>query len=179
VASPSRRRLPERVAAVVAYEPPYGRWPTSGRGAPSPVARATAAAAATGGPPPPARIHARGRTGAWHAMPERTRIFLEGEAEARGGRRHGDLIVRAGGHRCPVAIRTGAASEPFYAPLADALAARIPGARRAELAGLRHTAPITDPAPIAVACRAALDLALGVAADGRRSTLPPLQESPA
>ncbi len=49
-----------------------------------------------------------------------------------------------------------AASEPFYAPIADALAARIPGARRAELPALRHTAPITDPGAIADAVRAAL-----------------------
>ena len=36
----------------------------------------------------------------------------------------------APGSSRPVAILTGGASEPFYAPIADALAARIPGARR-------------------------------------------------
>jgi o-succinylbenzoate---CoA ligase len=184
VAIEAAARLPERVAAVVAYEPPYGPLADqrTRRGF-ALVARATAAAAATGGPPAAARAFMRGVAGpgAWDAMPERTRTFLEGE----GGGAVADAAM-AGlepsgleGIACPVTILTGSASEPFYAPLADALAARIPGARRAELAGLRHTAPITDPAPIAAAFRAALDFALDFAPDGRRSTAPHLQESPA
>ena len=184
VAIEAAARLPERVAAVVAYEPPYGPLADERtRRAFALVARATAAAAATGGPPAAARTFMRGVAGpgAWDAMPERTRAFLEGE----GGGAVADAAM-AGlepsgleGIACPVTILTGSASEPFYAPLADALAARIPGARRAELAGLRHTAPITDPAPIAAAFRAALDLAPDLAIDGRRSTAPHLQESPA
>jgi pimeloyl-ACP methyl ester carboxylesterase len=71
---------------------------------------------------------------------------------------------RLGRIACPVTILTGAASEPFYAPIADALAARIPGARRVDLPGLRHTAPITEPPAVAVAVRAALG---GPAALGR------------
>jgi pimeloyl-ACP methyl ester carboxylesterase len=58
--------------------------------------------------------------------------------------------------RCPVTILTGAASEPFYAPIAGTLALRIPGGRSAQLPGLRHTAPITDAALIADAVRDAL-----------------------
>jgi pimeloyl-ACP methyl ester carboxylesterase len=57
-----------------------------------------------------------------------------------------------------VAIVTGGASEPFYAPLADTLAARIPGARRLELEGARHASPITDPAPLAAMIRSFLEL---------------------
>jgi pimeloyl-ACP methyl ester carboxylesterase len=57
---------------------------------------------------------------------------------------------------CPVTILGGGGSEPFYAPLADALAARIPGARRRILDGLRHTAPITDAPAVAAAVREAL-----------------------
>jgi pimeloyl-ACP methyl ester carboxylesterase len=52
---------------------------------------------------------------------------------------------------------TGGASEPFYAPLADALAERIPGARRGTLEGLTHTSPITQPGAVAPAVRAALE----------------------
>ena len=64
-----------------------------------------------------------------------------------------DVLARIA---CPVSIIAGSASEPFYAPIADALAATIPGARRGELPGLRHAAPITDPGPVAAAVRAAL-----------------------
>jgi pimeloyl-ACP methyl ester carboxylesterase len=60
------------------------------------------------------------------------------------------------GIACPITILTGGASEPFYAPIADALAARIAGARRFDLPGLRHTAPITEPYAVAAAVRAAL-----------------------
>jgi len=160
-------RLPERVAAVVAYEPPYGPLaaPRAHR-AFALVARATADAAATGGPPAAARAFMRGVAGrrAWDALPERTRAFLEAE----GGGAVADAAMRgldpAGLARiaCPVTILTGTASEPYYAPIADALAARIEGARRVELAGLRHTAPITDPGPVAAAVRDAL-AARGVA----------------
>jgi pimeloyl-ACP methyl ester carboxylesterase len=58
-----------------------------------------------------------------------------------------------------VTILTGESSELFYAPFADALAARIPGARRVGLGGLRHTGPVTDPAVVAAAVREALALA--------------------
>ena len=57
----------------------------------------------------------------------------------------------------PVAILTGGASEPFYAPIADALAARIPGARRDTLDGLTHPSPITQPGIVAAAVRACLE----------------------
>ncbi len=57
----------------------------------------------------------------------------------------------------PVTILTGTASEPFYAPLADTLAARIPGARRADVDGASHTTPITGPARVAAAIRPLLE----------------------
>jgi len=50
-----------------------------------------------------------------------------------------------------VTILTGTASEPFYAPIARAVVERIPGARLVVFDGLRHTAPITDPEPVAAA----------------------------
>jgi pimeloyl-ACP methyl ester carboxylesterase len=46
-------------------------------------------------------------------------------------------------------LATGGASDDFYAPIADALADVIPDSRRVVLPGLRHVAPVTDPAPIA------------------------------
>jgi pimeloyl-ACP methyl ester carboxylesterase len=49
----------------------------------------------------------------------------------------------------PVVIGTGAESEAAYAPIADALVRRIPGARVESLTGLRHAAPIVAPTAIA------------------------------
>ncbi len=161
VALEAAARLPERVAAVVAYEPPYG--PLAGvrtRRAFDRVAQATRDAMALGGAPAAARAFMRGIAGpgAWEALPERTRAFLEDEgggavadAEMQGLDPDGLAAIAR-----PVTILTGGASEPFYAPIADALAARIPGARRRELPGLRHTAPISEPVPIAAALREAL-----------------------
>jgi pimeloyl-ACP methyl ester carboxylesterase len=91
-------------------------------------------------------------------MSERTRAFLEAE----GGGALADVAMSGleptglGSVACPVTILTGTASEPFYRPLADALAARIPGSSRVDLPGLRHTAPITDAPVLAAAVRAAL-----------------------
>lgn len=161
VALEAAARLPERVAAVVAYEPPYGPL------APAPVrpffdvaARETLDALARDGRAGAARafLERAAGLGAWDAMPGRTRAFLSSE----GGGAVADAGMAGlepdglGAIACPVTVLTGAASEPFYVPIADALAARIPGARRAELPALRHTAPITDPGAIADAVRAAL-----------------------
>jgi pimeloyl-ACP methyl ester carboxylesterase len=55
-----------------------------------------------------------------------------------------------------VTILTGDASEPFYGPIADALAAWIPGARQTHLPGMGHASPITESGPVADAIRAAL-----------------------
>jgi len=189
VALEAAARLPERVAAVVAYEPPYGPLANARmRRAFELVARATAEAAASGGPPAAARAFMRGVAGrgAWDALPERTRVSLETE----GGGALADAAMSGldpeGLARivCPVTILTGSASEPFYAPIAGALEARIPGARHVKLAGLRHTAPIIDPAPIAAAVRAALGLPIAVVpgpAPGLAAAppAPRVQESPA
>ncbi|HEX6869367.1 MAG TPA: hypothetical protein VF119_11210, partial [Candidatus Limnocylindrales bacterium] len=56
----------------------------------------------------------------------------------------------------PVTILTGDASEPFYRPIADALAGRIHGAERDHVPGMAHASPITEPEPIAAAIRASL-----------------------
>jgi O-succinylbenzoic acid--CoA ligase len=161
VALEAAARLADRVVAVVAYEPPYGPVAdVQTRRAFARVARETAAAAAAGGPPAAARAFMQGvaARGSWEALPGRTRAFLEDE----GGGAVADAAMEGlqpdglAGIACPVTVVTGGDSEPFYAPIADALAVRIPGARRVILAGLRHTAPITDPGPIASAARAAI-----------------------
>ena len=61
---------------------------------------------------------------------------------------------------CPVLIATGAASDPFYLPIADALATRL-GDRvtRVHVPDLRHPAPITDPAIVAELALRLLDVA--------------------
>jgi o-succinylbenzoate---CoA ligase len=154
-------RHPDRVAAVVAYEPPYGPLADDAtRAAFEMLALATADAHRTGGPAAAAETFLRAVAGdaAWDHLSERGRAFLAREGDgavvdaALTGARPEDLP----GITAPVAILTGGASEPIYAPIADALARRIPGARGVTLDGLGHAAPITQPAPVAVAVRGAL-----------------------
>lgn len=161
VALEAAARLPGRVMAVVAFEPPYGPLGDERlRRAFGLVAERTERAAANGGRPAAARAFMTGigGPGAWAALPARTRPFLEDE----GGGAVADAAMTGlapdglAGIDLPVTILSGGASEPFYAPLADAVAARIPGARRVDLPGLRHAAPITDPVEVAAAVRRAL-----------------------
>lgn len=151
-------RRPERVQAVVAYEPPYGAvadaetlaWFRA-------LAADTARAYEDRGPSAAAETFLRAVAGdaAWDRLPDRARAHLEREgtgayADAGLSGLDPDGLARI---VAPVAILTGAASEPFYAPIADELARRIPGARRATLDGASHTAPITEPVPVAAAVR--------------------------
>jgi len=161
VALEAAARLPERVAAVVAWEPPYAPLAEAAvRPFFDVVARETADALASDGRAGAARafLERVAGPGTWEALPARARGFLASEG--------GGAVADAGmtglepdglpAITCPVTILTGDASDPFYAPLADALAVRIPGARRVQLPGLRHTAPITDPDAVAAAVRAAV-----------------------
>lgn len=155
-------RHPDRVRAVVAYEPPYGlladeegvRWFHR-------VAADTASAHAARGPAAAAETFLRAVAGdaAWDRLPARARSFLEGEgdgalADAGPTGLDPDGLARI---EAPVTILTGGASDAFYEPLADALADRIRGARRSTLGGLTHTSPITQPGAVAPAVRAALE----------------------
>jgi pimeloyl-ACP methyl ester carboxylesterase len=161
VALEAAARLPDRVAAVVAYEPPYAPLADPAvRPYFAIVARETRDALERDGRAGAARafLERVAGPGTWDAMPERARAFLAAEgggavADAAMAGLDPDGLARI---RCPVTILTGAASEPFYAPIADRLATRITDARRVELPGLRHTAPITDATRIAHAVRAAL-----------------------
>ena len=154
-------RHPARVGAVVAYEPPYG--PVAGaatRRAFLDLAAAVEHAHQTGGAPAAAETFLRAVAGddAWDRLPARARMFLESQGDGAladagltGLDPDGLTAIAA-----PVTILTGGASEPFYSPIADALARRIPGATRGTLDGLAHPSPITTPSPVAAAVRAAL-----------------------
>ena len=155
-------RHPERVRAVVAYEPPYGAvadpdtlaWFRR-------LAADTARAHAARGPAGAAETFLRAVAGdeAWERLPARARRFLEAEGDGAlvdaglTGLDVDDLVHVV----CPVTILTGAASDAFYIPIADALARRIPGARRATLDDLTHTSPITQPGLVADAMLGALE----------------------
>jgi O-succinylbenzoic acid--CoA ligase len=156
-------RRPGRVGAVVAYEPPYGlvadpetlAWFQR-------VADDTAREHGDRGPAAAAETFLRAVAGdaAWDRLTPRARGFLEGEGDgalADSGLTglDPDGLARIA---APVSILGGSLSEPFYAPIADALAARIPGARRVTLDGLMHTSPITQPGVVAAAVRACLEL---------------------
>jgi pimeloyl-ACP methyl ester carboxylesterase len=175
-------RLPDRVAAVVAYEPPYGPVaPPDLRAAFATVARATGDAFAAGGPASAAEtfVDGIGGPGAWAGLPERTRTYLarEGAGALADAGLTGFQPDGLGRISCPVTILLGSASEPFYRPIADALAAKVAGTRLVELAGLRHTAPITEPVVVAAAIRRALSEA-GLLPLAMASPLPAMAAGP-
>ena len=151
-------RHPERVLALVAWEPPYGPLADEAtRTRFATLAAATAEAHRTGGPAAAAETFLRAVAGdaAWDRLPERARAFLarEGDGALTDSALVGldpDGLARI---TAPTTVLTGSASEPFYAPIADGLAARIPGARREALDGLAHPAPITDAVRFADAVR--------------------------
>jgi pimeloyl-ACP methyl ester carboxylesterase len=147
-------RYPDRIAAVLAWEPPY--LPVAdevARAALDAVADRVAEAYAEGGSEAAARTFLGIVAGpaAWDRLHPRQRAAI-----AEGGRGaladvsmeglEPDGLARI---VAPTVLATGSASEPFYAPIADALADRIGPATRIDLDGLRHPAPITDPARIA------------------------------
>jgi o-succinylbenzoate---CoA ligase len=158
-------RRTDRIDAVVAYEPPYGLVGDRTRRAWfRRVARDTQRAFDAGGGPAAAETFLRHVAGdeAWDRLPARARTYLE--REGTGALADAGLTgldpSGLGRIAVPVTLITGDASQPFYAPIADELARRIPGAVRAHLPGASHTTPITDPAPVAAAAVAALDAAI-------------------
>lgn len=162
-------RRPARALAVVAWEPPYGPLadaPT--RAAFEAVAGEVVRAHREGGPAAAAETFLRGVAGdaAWDRLSPRSRAFLarEGDGALADGTLAGLEPDGLGGIRAPVTVLTGGASDPFYVPIADALAGRIDGCRRGTLDGLAHPAPIVQPTIVAVAIREALAAASLVAA---------------
>ena len=156
VALEAAARLPGRVCAVIAWEPPFGPLADAEtRAGFATLATATGRAYMAGGAAAAAATFLDGVAGdgAWQALPDRARAFIAAQGDgayvdaALGGLDPGGLsrIV------APVTILTGTASESFYGPIARAVVERIPGARLVVLDGLRHTAPITAPEPVAAA----------------------------
>jgi len=155
-------RHPDRVASVTAYEPPYGAVATSAMGVVFPdVTDRLADAYTEGGPARAAETFLRAVAGddAWDRLSGRTRAYLESEGVSAlaDGVLLGldpDGLARIS---VPTLLLTGGASDPFYAPVADELARRIPGTLRATLDGLAHTGPIVRPNRVAEAVRALLE----------------------
>ena len=155
-------RHPARVASVTAYEPPYGAVASEAMDVAFPdVTVRLAAAYAEGGPARAAETFLRAVAGdeAWDRLPDRSRAFLE--AEGVSALADGTLLgldpVGLARVTAPTLLLTGGASDPFYAPVADELARRIPDTLRATLDGLAHTGPIVRPNRVAEAVRALLE----------------------
>ncbi len=163
VALEAAARRPDRVASVAAYEPPYGALVTPGMGVDFPDGSGLEAAYARGGPPAAAEAFMRMVAGddAWDGLSDRSRSFLEAEgAQAvADGLLAGLNPAALSGISAPVLLLTGDASDAFYAPLADELARRIPGALRVTLDGLAHPGPIVRPGRVAEAVRDFLESA--------------------
>ena len=162
-------RHPTRVSAVVAYEPPYGPVADQAtREMFGTLAAATVKAHRTAGPAAAAETFLRAVAGpdAWDRLPPRTRaaVAREGDGAAADAALVGARPDELDRITAPVTILTGSASDPFYAQIADAVVARIPGARRAILDGLSHVSPITQPAIVGGAVRSAL-AAAGIVID--------------
>jgi O-succinylbenzoic acid--CoA ligase len=156
VALEAAARLPERVCAVVAWEPPYGPLADAeARAGFATVATATERAYAAGGAVAAAATFLDGVAGdgAWQALPDRARAFLAAQGDGAYVDAALDGLDPGGLARivAPVTVLSGSASDPFYAPIARAVVERVAGARLVALDGLRHTAPITDPEPVAAA----------------------------
>ena len=154
-------RRPDLALAAVAYEPPYGPLADPAtQEAFATVAAATDRAFEIGGSAAAAEAFMRGVAGegSWDQLPDRARAFLasEGASAYVDAGLHGLDLDGLARIEAPVTILTGDASESFYRPIADALAGRIPAARRIHLPGMAHASPITDPGPIAAAIRSSL-----------------------
>jgi pimeloyl-ACP methyl ester carboxylesterase len=164
VALEAAARLPGRVRAVVAWEPPYGPLADADtRVAFASVAAATERAFSSGGAAAAAAAFLDGVAGqgAWAALPDRARAFLAAQGDGAFADAALTGLDPSGLSRiaAPVTILVGTASEPFYAPIARAVVAHVPGARLVTFEAFRHPAPITDPEPVAAAILDAIALA--------------------
>jgi O-succinylbenzoic acid--CoA ligase len=154
------RSQPERVEAVVAYEPSLLTvLPPGELGTLAGVARAVVSAHAAGGASAAAEVFLRaiGAVEALSAASPSTRAALlrEGDGVLADVGAIGSATVDLAGVVCPVALVTGDASASFYASIADAASRSMPRAERLRLPGLGHEAPITQPAALAKLVRRA------------------------
>jgi pimeloyl-ACP methyl ester carboxylesterase len=145
---------PDLVSAVFAYEPPYAPVaPPAVRQDLADVGRRTLAARDAGGPAAAALVFMESVSGAGAVAAmspsARARVERAGQgavADATLSGMEPDRLDRIDG---PVRIATGDASASFYAEIADALVARIPGADHQRLPGLDHMAPLLRPDAVA------------------------------
>lgn len=143
-------RRPELVSAVFAYEPPYAQLaPADVQAGMAEVGRRTLAARDDRGLAAAALTFMEGVSGAAAVAAlspsARGRVERAGQgavADATLAGMKPEALDRIG---CPVRIATGAASAPFYAQIAEALAQRIPGADHVRLTELDHMAPVLRP----------------------------------
>jgi O-succinylbenzoic acid--CoA ligase len=153
---------PDRVDALVAYEPPMlGAVDMqdlgSGGGRLADVSALVLAAHAAGGAAAAAEAFLRAIGGSWvlDKAPAATRaaILAEGDGVLADVGAMDRATVELDRVVCRATLVTGDESEPFYAHIADAAARVMPAATRSRLVGLRHDAPITQPAAIAALVR--------------------------
>lgn len=155
-------RRPGLVRALWAFEPPYGPVaPPAVRERMAEAARRTLEANTRSGPAAAAEVFMAAVSGqaAVEALTAAGRERI-GQAGAGAVADAPLLGLDAGGLariECPVVIATGAASQPCYVTIAEALADRIHRATIERLAGADHMAPITRPDIIAAAVEALVD----------------------
>ncbi len=163
VALETAARYADRVTAVFVWEPPYlDVGSPAVRRAMSHVGDDVARAFAEGGADGAAHrfLDTVAGAGAWDALRPRQQAWIgrQGTGALADAAMTGLDPDGLGRIQAPVVIASGDASEPFYAPIADALAARIgPRATRIRMPDLRHPAPITDPVVIAELAMPLLD----------------------
>ena len=151
-------RHPDRVAALLVWEPPYlALADDATRTHFDRLPHALVAAQAAGGRAAAAEVFldAVNGPGTWEALPGRARSAVAAAGDgALADASMPDLDPTGLGRiTAPTIVATGGRSDPIYDPIAEALVARIPGARRVDLPGLEHMAPIGDPEPIAALVR--------------------------
>jgi pimeloyl-ACP methyl ester carboxylesterase len=155
-------RSPERVRAVVAWEPPYVPLaPEPDRAQLERVATLVARTHASRGPAGAARAFMDVVSpGAWDRLrpAQQEALGREGDGVLADAAMTGLDPAILDAIRAPVVLGTGGASEPFYDPIARAIAERIPGARVDVLPDLRHHAPILSAGPVAALIRPLLVL---------------------
>jgi pimeloyl-ACP methyl ester carboxylesterase len=152
---------PERVEAVIAYEPPrFGDSETAGSRRANEIGGLVRAAHAQGGAAATAEVFlaAIGAADVLASASPSTRaaILSEGDGVLADVGAIETAVFDPAAIPCPVTLITGDAGESFYGPIANAAASAIPNATRVRLAGLAHNAPIMQPAAIAEVILAAL-----------------------
>jgi len=155
-------RHPELVRSVFAYEPPYAQVASAEvREGMAKVGRQTIAARDRDGLGAAALTFMAGVSGtaavAALSPGARARIERAGQGAVADATLLGMDPDGLKHISCPVRITTGDASAPTYAEIAEALAARIPGASHERLPGLDHMAPVLRPDAIAAVILEFLD----------------------